>query len=200
MRPLRDAGRGRDAARRRLGYAPGDLVVMSLARLEPIKGAPVTLRAFAAAAARRPALRLHLAGDGPLLEALRTEAAALGIAGRLSLEGRWASPHDLLPAADVFVLAPRNEGMGRAVIEALALGLPVIATAVGGLPEVLENGRSGLLVPPDDESALAEAIARLADDRILRHELGRRGRARAVEYGAGRMVHRVLNLYREIAA
>jgi glycosyltransferase involved in cell wall biosynthesis len=200
MRPLRDAARGRDAARRRLGYAADDLVVMSLARLEPIKGAPLTLRAFAGAAARRPGLRLHLAGDGPLLQALRAEAAALGLAGRVSLDGRWASPHDLLPAADVFVLAPRNEGMGRAVIEALALGLPVIATAVGGLPEVLENGRSGLLVPPDDESALADAIARLADDRNLRHELGRRGRARAVEYGAGRMVHRVLKLYREMAA
>jgi glycosyltransferase involved in cell wall biosynthesis len=200
MRPLRDAARGRDAARRRLGYAQGDLVVMSLARLEPIKGAPLTLRAFARAAAGRPALRLHLAGDGPLLESLRAEAAALGIGARVRLDGRWGSPHDLLPAADLFVLAPRNEGMGRAVVEALALGVPVIATSVGGLPEVLEEGASGVLVPPDDEEALAAALTGLADDAALRHELGRRGSARAVEYGAGRMVHRILNLYREIAA
>jgi glycosyltransferase involved in cell wall biosynthesis len=200
MRPLREAARRREAVRRRLGYAPDDVVLMSLARLEPIKGAPLTLRAFAAAAAGRPSLRLHLAGDGPLLESLRAEAAARGLAARVSLDGRWAHPQDLLPAADVFVLAPRNEGMGRAVIEALALGLPVIATNVGGLPEVLEHGRFGLLVPPDDEAALAAAIARLADDKTVRDELGRRGRARAVEYGAGRMVHRVLNLYREIAA
>ncbi|HET8945774.1 MAG TPA: glycosyltransferase [Candidatus Polarisedimenticolia bacterium] len=200
MRPLRDAARGRDAARRRLGYGPDDLVVMSLARLEPIKGAPLTLRAFSRAASARPALRLHLAGDGPLLEMLRAEAAALGVAGRARLDGRWGSPEDLLPAADLFVLAPRNEGMGRAVVEALALAVPVIATRVGGLPEVLEEGKSGLLVPPDDETALAEAIARLADDAALRRELGRRGRARSVEFGAGRMVHRVLNLYRELAA
>jgi glycosyltransferase involved in cell wall biosynthesis len=200
MRPLRDAARGRAAARRRLGYAPEDIVVMSLARLEPIKGAPLTLRAFAHAAATRPALRLHLAGDGPLLDTLRDETAALGVAGRVRLDGRWGAPHDLLPAADLFVLAPRNEGMGRAVVEALALSVPVIATRVGGLPEVLENGKAGLLVPPDDAPALAEAIARLADDATLRKEMGRRGRARSVEYGAGRMVHRVLNLYREIAA
>jgi glycosyltransferase involved in cell wall biosynthesis len=200
MGPLRAASRRREEARRRLGYAPEDFVVMSLARLEPIKGAAVTLRAFARAAATRPALRLHLAGDGPLLEALRRESRTLGVAVRVRLDGAWGAPHDLLPAADLFVLAPRNEGMGRAVVEALALALPVIATRVGGLPEVLEDGRSGLLVPPDDEPALADAIARVADDPGFAEALGKRGRARSVNFGAGRMVHRVLALYREMAA
>ena len=200
MGPLRIAARRRDEARRRLGYGAKDFVVMSLARLEPIKGAPVTLRAFARAAATRPPLRLHLAGDGPLLQALRVEARTLGVAERVRLDGVWDDPHRLLPAADLFVLASRNEGMGRAVVEALALSLPVIATTVGGLPEVLEEGRSGLLVPPDDEQALADAMGRVADDPQAARALGRRGRARSVHFGAGRMVHRVLALYRELAA
>jgi glycosyltransferase involved in cell wall biosynthesis len=200
MAPLRAAARGREAARRRLGYAPHEFVVMSLARLEPIKGGPATLRGFARAAATRSALRLHLAGDGPLLETLRAEARTLGLADRVRIDGHWAAPHEILPAADLFVLAPRNEGMGRAVVEALALAVPVVATAVGGLPEVLEEGRSGLLVPPDDEAALAHAIGRIADDPQFARDLGRSGRARSIHFGAGRMVHRVLALYRELAA
>jgi len=200
FRPLRKAARQHGAARQRLGYAASEFVVMSLARLEPVKGAEETLEAFAAAARSRPDLRLHLGGDGPLLESLRARARALGIADRVRIDGVWAAPEDLLPAADLFVLAPRNEGMGRAVIEALALSLPVIATAVGGLPEVLEDGAAGILVPPRDTAALSEAIGRIADDPALARAFGRRGRARAVEFGAGRMVHRVLKLYRDIAA
>ena len=200
FRPLRAAARRHGEARRRLGYAAGDFVVMSLARLEPIKGGEETLEAFASAARTRPDLRLHLAGDGPLLEPLRQRARGLGLAEKVRLDGVWGSPEDLLPAADLFVLAPRNEGMGRAVIEALALSVPVVATAVGGLPEVLGDGAAGILVPPGDTQALAEAIGRVADDPALALALGRRGRARAIDFGAGRMVHRVLRLYRDIAA
>jgi len=198
--PLREAGRRHGDARQRLGYADSDFVVMSLARLEPVKGAEETLAAFAAACRTRPDLRLHLGGDGPLLEPLRARAKALGIAARVRIDGVWIAPQEVLPAADLFVLAPRNEGMGRAVIEALALSLPVIATSVGGLPEVLQDGAAGILVPPGDAAALEAAIGRVADDPALARALGRRGRARAVEFGAGRMVHRILRLYREIAA
>ena len=194
--PLRRARRRLGEARERLGYGPQDFVVMSLARLEPIKGAEETLEAFAEAARTRPDLRLHLGGAGPLLGTLRARAQALGIADRVRLDGVWTSPAEVLPAADLFVLAPRTEGMGRAVIEALALSVPVVATAVGGLPEVLEDGAAGILVPPADTTALAAAIGRIADDPAL----ARRGRARAIDFGAGRMVHRVLKLYEDIAA
>jgi glycosyltransferase involved in cell wall biosynthesis len=88
--------------------------------------------------------------------------------------------------------------MGRALVEAMAIGLPVAATAVGGVPEVLEEGRAGILVPPGDEEALAAAITRLAGDPRLAADLGRKARARAVVFGAGRMNHALLRLYRKV--
>jgi glycosyltransferase involved in cell wall biosynthesis len=200
FRPLRDAARGRAACRRRLGFGPHDVVVGTLCRLEPVKGAGVLTTAFLEAAAARPALRLVVGGDGPLRPALLDEVGRVGAGARVRLPGGWIAPPDLLPACDIFVLASRNEGMGRALVEAMALGVPVIGSAVGGVPDLLDHGRAGLLIPPDDAAALARAIARLADDRAYGQALGRAGRARAVAYGAGRMVHRLLGLYGQVAA
>jgi glycosyltransferase involved in cell wall biosynthesis len=98
------------------------------------------------------------------------------------------------------VLASRNEGMGRALVEAMVLGIPVVATAVGGVPDLLDGGRAGLLVPAADPEALGAALARLADDPGFALALGRRGHARSLSYGAGRMVHSLMRLYREMAA
>jgi len=200
FRALRDAGRRRADCRRRLGYGSDDLVVGTLCRLEPIKGAEELVRGFTLAAQDRPRLRLFVCGDGPLRMHLQDLAREAGIPERVRLEGRWVAPESVLPALDMFVLASRNEGMGRALVEAMALGVPVIGTTVGGIPELLEQGEAGLLVPPGQPLAVAAAIARLADDRVLASALGRRGRARAVSYGAGRMVHSLLRLYREVAA
>ena len=116
----------------------------------------------------------------------------------MSIEGAWVRPAEFLPALDLFVLASRNEGMGRALVEAMASGLPVVATAVGGMPEVLEEGHAGLLVPPGDPQAIADAITRLSHDPRLAADLARRARARAVVFGAGRMNHALLRLYREV--
>ena len=90
-----------------------------------------------------------------------------------------------------------NEGMGRALVEAMAAGLPVLATNVGGMPEVLEEGRAGLIVPPGDDEAIGQGILRLMDDGALRDSLARRARGRAVAFGAGRMGHALLRVYRE---
>ena len=88
--------------------------------------------------------------------------------------------------------------MGRALVEAMASGLPVLASRVGGMPEVLEEGRAGVLVPPGDQDAIAGAIGRLLDDPPLRQDLGRRARSRAAVFGAGRMGHALLRVYREV--
>jgi len=197
---LRAARSGREACRRRLGYGPDDRVVGTLARLEPIKGVEEVVRGFCAVARSRPHLHLFVAGDGPLRARLIDLARRAGVLERVRLAGEWIAPEEILPALDIFVLASRNEGMGRALVEAMALGIPVIGTAVGGVPELLLEGEAGLLVPPGRPQPLADAMARLADERVFAAALGRRGRARSVAFGAGRMVHSLLRLYREVAA
>ncbi|HEX9428599.1 MAG TPA: glycosyltransferase family 4 protein, partial [Candidatus Polarisedimenticolia bacterium] len=199
LRPLRLARTARPGCRARLGLAPEEIVVGCLARLEPIKGVDELLEGFLIAARNRPRLRLFLGGDGPMRDRLTERAAASGLGDRVTVTSRWVVPEEVLPAFDCFVLASRNEGMGRALVEAMAAGLPVIASAVGGVPEVLEEGRDGLLIPPGDAEAVALAIARLADDPALRLEMGRRARRRALVFGAGRMGRALLRLYREVA-
>lgn len=198
LRPYRRAHDRRAECRRRWRLSAGDFAVGTLCRLEPVKGAGELLDAFLLAARTAPRLRLVIGGDGPLRGALLDRAREAGMAGRVRLDGSWVRPEDLLPALDLFVLASRNEGMGRALVEAMAAGLPVAGTAVGGIPEVLEEGGAGILVPPGDPEALAEAIARLAADGRLAAHYGRRARARAVAFGAGRMNHALLRLYRRV--
>jgi glycosyltransferase involved in cell wall biosynthesis len=200
LAPLRRAAGNRMAVRARLGWGADAFVVGTLCRLEPIKGPDLLLAAFADAARIRPALRLLVAGDGEMLGALRDQAARLGVASRVRFETGWRAPSEVLPALDLFVLASRNEGMGRALVEAMAAGVPVIGASVGGVPDLLEGGASGRLVPAGDAEDLARAIASLADDPEARARLVLRGRARSLSYGAGRMVHRLLRLYDEVAA
>lgn len=200
LAPYRRARSRRDASRARLGFAPGDLVVGSLCRLEPIKGVEELLQGFLRAAASTPRLRLLVGGDGPLKEALLRRALLSGRRDRVAITGAWVSPGEVLPALDIFVMASRNEGMGRALVEAMACGLPVIACAVGGITEVLEEGRAGILIPPGDPEAISAAIERLAADPQHAGDLGRRARRRAIAFGAGRMIRALLGLYREIRA
>ena len=198
LRPYRRARARRAECRRRWSLSPQDFVVGTLCRLEPVKGAEELLDAFILAAAASPRLRLVIGGDGPLRSRLLQRAGAAGVAERVAIDGSWLRPDELLPALDLFVLASRNEGMGRALVEAMAVGLPVVGTAVGGIPEVLEEGGAGILVPPGDSQGLAAAISRMASDDRLAARYGRRARGRAVAFGAGRMNHALLNLYQRV--
>ncbi|HEV8701914.1 MAG TPA: glycosyltransferase [Candidatus Polarisedimenticolia bacterium] len=198
LRPYRRARARRPECRRRWRFSPEDFVVGTLCRLEPVKGVAELLDAFLLAASSTPRLRLVVGGDGPLRGRLLERARDAGMAERVVVGGSWVRPEDVLPALDLFVLASRNEGMGRALIEAMAVGLPVVGTAVGGVPEVLEEGGAGILVPPGDPEALAAAISRLAADERLAAHYGRRARSRAVAFGAGRMNHALLKIYRKV--
>ena len=111
----------------------------------------------------------------------------------------WPS-QPVLPAFDLFVLPSRNEGMGRALVEAMACGRPVAASAGGGIPEVIEEGRCGLLIPPRDPHAISLAIARVLEDAVFARTLSARARARAISFGAGRMNRALLKLYREVTS
>ena len=123
---------------------------------------------------------LRLAGDGPGLAAVAAEVGRQGLSGRVELLGARADIPELLAHSDVFVLSSRSEGFPVSVLEAMAAGLPVVATDVGGVAEAVEDGESGLLVPATDAEALARALERLLADGELRRRLGAAGRARAL--------------------
>lgn len=136
-----------------------DVLLRALARL----GADAARERSRHAAGGRP-LRAWLAGDGPAEAALRREAARLGVAGQVRFLGRRADIFPLMARADAVVMPSRTEGHPLALLEAMALGRPVLATAVGGVPEVVASGHTGLLVPAEDPGALAAALTGLRDD------------------------------------
>lgn len=139
--------------------------IVTLARIGAAKGSFVLLRAFAALAEAHPDARLVLAGDGPQEHARRVASEA-GVADSVEMPG-WIGPTErdaLLASATVFVLPSRVEGLPVSMLEAMAHGLPVVVTPVGGVPDAIEDGVTGRLVPPDDEAALTAAIGALLDD------------------------------------
>ena len=162
------------ALRERLGLPPGAVLVGCLGRLAPIKDTGGLLTAFARARRLCPRLALLVVGDGPLAGQLAPELAAPGV--------HWLRPrrdlHDVYASLDLLALPSRAEGCPQVVVEALAAGVPVLASAVGGVPWLLRDGVDGRLLPPGDVDALARALAELATDDALRRRLAA-GAARA---------------------
>lgn len=176
--------------------ADGKPVVLTAARLVDQKGIEVLLDA----AAEVPA-RFLVAGDGPERTRLADYAAAAGSADRVSFLGHRTDVRDLLDAADVFVLPSLYEGTPLAVLEAMAAGRAIVATAIAGTDELVVDGESALLVPPRDAGALAAAIRRLLDDPDLRARLGEAARRRAeAQFGADAVAERVAAVYERLTA
>ncbi len=170
-------------------------------RLIPIKGHETLLEAFAAARERVSGLTLEIAGDGTLEADLRATAARLGLDDAVSFLGRVAPATPVLERAQIVVVPSLGEGFGMVALEAMERGRPVIASAVGGLPEIVDDGRTGLLVPAGDSAALGEAIADLAADRVRAAVLGAAGRTRALEeFSQERCTDRIEELYRAALA
>ena len=167
----------------------------SLGRLDSQKGYDVLLHALAAL----PEAALVLVGDGPERRPLEALAADLGVGDRVRFAGWQAEPRRLLTTFDVFALPSRFEGFPLAIVEAMLAELPVVATAVGSVPEAVRADETGLLVPPDDPVTLAAALRRLLDDPPLRLRLGEAGRRLAVErFTATAMARSFERLYEEI--
>lgn len=172
------AGTARAHWRRAWGIADDELLVGAIGRLDPVKGQGDLLRAFAQLADAHPRARLLLVGDGPDRSRLTALAGRGAGAARVHLAGNVAAAAQTLPALDVFVLPSHSECHSIALLEAMRAGCAVVATAVGGNVESIAHGRDGLLVPPADPAALAEALARLLGDTSLRHTCGANARAR----------------------
>lgn len=177
--------------------ATGIPAIGTLANARAEKGLDVFIRAAAMLAARHPETRFRLWGDGPLRPHLERLAEALGVARQVEFCGRTTEPERALGGLDVFVLPSLSEACPNAVLEAMATGLPVVASDVGGIPDLVRHGETGYLVRPDNPGQLASAIEALIDDRRLAGELGARGRARAVqEFAMERLIDRMAALYR----
>jgi glycosyltransferase involved in cell wall biosynthesis len=174
---------GRAQTRRSLGLAEGEFAVLCVANLRPEKGVAAFVQALARArAAGAAGLRGLVVGDGPERASLeRTAAEADGV----ELLGSRGDVPDLLAASDAFCLLSQAEALPMSVLEAMALGLPVVAADVGGVPEAVEDGDTGLVVPPADVAAAATALAGLAADPARARAMGARGRARQRERFAG---------------
>lgn len=145
----------RSQTRARLGVGESDFLWTTIGRLEYPKDHPSLLQSLSTLMASRPEMRLAIVGEGPARPDLEKMAADLGVVTRVQFLGIRKDVPDLLAASDGFVFASENEGLPNVIMEALAAGLPVVATAVGGVPELIRHGESGWLVPPSNPGALA---------------------------------------------
>jgi glycosyltransferase involved in cell wall biosynthesis len=161
--------------REEYGLSEASQIVGVVARLEHEKGHPTLLDAWPRVVRRVPNARLLVVGEGSRREELEAQAAALGIAGTVVFTGRRDDVPAVTAALDVAVLPSYREAQGLTILEAMALSRPVVASAVGGIPEVIENGRTGLLVPPHDPDALAAAIIHLLTDHAYADMLAKGG-------------------------
>ena len=198
LEPYEKPGEPAATVRAALGLPPHAGLIGSVGRLEPVKGHRYLVDAFAHLAPRFPDLYLALIGDGELAPALRDLVGRAGLADRVRFLGWRDDTPALLHALDLFVFPSLNEGMGRALVEAMAAGCPVVASRAGGIPEVLADGEAGLLVESGDALALARGIETLLLAPALRARLAEAGRQRAQRYSLDVMRERIASLYREL--
>jgi glycosyltransferase involved in cell wall biosynthesis len=196
-----EPARGRDGARAALGVPASATVVLSLGALSWEKD-PLGQLAASAPLLRRRADVVHLfAGAGPLRADLEAAAGAEGLDGQVKVLGSRDDVGDLLDASDLLLFASRTEGMPASVIEAGIAGRPVVGVALAGVPEVVQDGVTGVLVPPGDRQGLGAAVERLAGDQALRSAMGRAARARCLDrYGIGAVATAYRALYDELVA
>lgn len=184
-----------------LGISVGDAVVGTVGRLAPLKGLEDLIEAAARVLPRRPHVTFLVVGAGPLLAQLSALARARGLEGRVVFTGVRPDVPELLALLDVFVLPSHAEGQPMALLEAMATARAVVATRVGDVPQILQGGELGALVPPADAEALAAAVLELLGDHERRAALGRQGRLEILKrYTVGRMATQYADLYRSCLA
>lgn len=189
------------AAAERSSMARPFCTVGFVGRLSPEKGPDIFVRAAALVLERFPSTKFILAGEGPEREALQTLIAELGVAEQVRLLGRQDDMPSLYAKLDIMVLSSRTEGLPMALLEAMASGLSVVATNVGAIPTVIENGHSGLLAPANDPSAIAGCISGLLADRARRHSMGESAKDLVTsQFSAEHMAEQYIRVYDEALA
>jgi glycosyltransferase involved in cell wall biosynthesis len=185
--------------RQELRLPPEARLIVSVGNLYPVKGHAYLIDAMTRLAGRHPSLHVAIAGRGDLQDDLAAQACAAGIGHRLHLLGLRSDVSAILAAADIFVLPSVSEGLPLAVLEAMFAGCPIVASNVGEIATVLDEGQAGVLVEPANAPALAAAIDGLLNDPKRAATLGRRAASRAVaEYDLSRMVRRYASVYQDL--
>jgi glycosyltransferase involved in cell wall biosynthesis len=173
--------------------------IVALGRLSPEKGFAILIKSIPEVLKRFPDARFTIAGDGPEREALTGQITNLGLGAVVTLPGRIEDSAPLLLDADIVVVPSLEEGQGIVALEAMAARKPVVASSVGGVVETVEDGVTGVLVPPADPKALASALIQLLCEPEAWEAMGAAGRARVeAEYTVDRMVERTVAVYREV--
>jgi glycosyltransferase involved in cell wall biosynthesis len=188
----------RQEVRAELGVSVDQVLVVTVANLRSEKGYDVLLDAAHETVRRSLPLQFAAAGQGSLQEVLAARKHQLGLDGRFRFLGHRQDALRLIAAADVFVLASRQEGLPVALMEAMSVGAPIVATAVGGVPEVITDGVNGLVVPPNDPAALADALERLSSDPDLRSRLGARALIDSAVFDVARSSREIEDIYRRV--
>lgn len=185
--------------RKELGLPLDGPLIGTVGRLVPIKGHAWLIRAIPRVLAEFPQACVVFIGDGPLADELRQLANEVGVGRNVVFLGTRQDVPACLAALDLFVFPSLNEGMGRALIEAMAVGLPVVATGVGGIPDVVVDGESGVLVPPKDAMALADAVRAMLRDPGRRRAYGEAAKRRVDDrFDVEAMVEKLERLYDEV--
>jgi glycosyltransferase involved in cell wall biosynthesis len=201
---LSRAATGRPAGklRRELGLAADTPLVAVLSRLNPMKGIEYFLEAAVTIGSRFPAVRFLIIGGanynggGSYKMQIEKHAKDLGLESHVIFTGFRTDVHEILPEIDITVLPSLSEGLSNALLESMAAGVPTIATRVGGTPEAVEDGVTGLLVPPRDPGSLAQAMALLLENPELARRFGEAGRRRVIAlFSIEKMVHQTESLY-----
>lgn len=185
----------RDEVRRDLGINDDLVLVGHAGRLVEVKDQAALVHAAAQLKARGLRVRILIAGDGPLRSALEARIAELGVADCVQLLGHRGDVERFFAALDVYVLCSLSEGMPNTVLEAMAAGVPVVATGVGGVDELVVDGETGLIVPPGRSDLLADAIGSLVISREARSRMGHAAQVRAEHFSVTAMVERYQDLY-----
>ena len=196
LQPLLSQPQSQPTLRDQLGLGIDEPVIGYVGRFVPIKDLPTLIEAFAIVLKHVPDAALILAGDGPIRPELESLVQRMNLGGRVRFLGWSNDLGSIYATIDICALSSLNEGTPVAIIEAMAAGKAVVATDVGGVADVIEDGRTGILVPPGDAEAMANAVVMLAKDRTTRHRLGRAARESvAARFAHERLVDDVDRLY-----
>ncbi len=181
--------------KRAMGLSPKGVVVGTVGWLLPIKGPIHLLKAMGCLWRSHPEIQLVFVGKGELEDELREETFRMGVSDRVIFLGWRDDIHEIMQVLDIFVLPSLNEGMGRVLVEAMAAGKPIVASSVGGIPDLVKDGQNGFLVKPGDVNALYVSIRNLLVDKKMRGEMGSKGRNMAQNYSVEKMVESIDALY-----
>lgn len=184
--------------KRKLGISEGNLVVGTAGRLTHVKGHRYLIEAAGKIVDVRPDTTFVFLGDGELLDELKNMASRLGIEENVKFLGWRSDVAEVMSTFDIFVLPSLNEGMGRVLVEAMALGKPIVASDVGGITDLIVDGKNGFLVPTGNVETMVARIDDLLENPEKRKKMGKNGKSRSVNYSSDLMVKKIDRLYRAV--